>query len=77
MSRVERFSDAGDTVPCPGLRFEADPLGPDEVAISVPRTCVGKPGAIRAAMRATFEDRVDNARDVAPAEHAFFGKVKR
>ena len=39
LSKVERLSDAGDTVPCPGLRFEADPLGPDEVAVSVPRKC--------------------------------------
>ena len=33
VSRVERFSDAGDTVPCPESRFEADPLVPMRWAV--------------------------------------------
>lgn len=77
LQRVGSFGDGGTTVTCDGLRARADAFGPNEVAISVPRSCLGNPGKVRVAVHGRFVRGGTTYRDWAPKYRIFFGWVAR
>lgn len=77
LKRVERFGQQGRTVRCDGLRARADAYGPEEVALIVPRSCVGRPAKVRVSVRGYFDVKGPNVKDWAPGFHKFTGWVCR
>ena len=78
LARVETFRSRGTAVRCSGLRVTADALTAREIAISVPRSCMGSPRKVRVSLKAQYLD-ADGAATVdwAPAQRTFFGSVSR
>lgn len=75
--RVGGFGQRGTPVACDGLRATADQFAPERVAVSVPRSCLGKPGKVRVAVRARYHEDGPDVVDWAPAKRKFFGWVAR
>lgn len=75
--RVGSFSSAGTPVSCGGFRASADVYGPEEVSITVPRSCIGGPGKVRVAVRAFYDVPGPDVIDWGPATKKFFGWVAR
>ncbi len=75
--RVGSFSSKGTRVRCDGFRATADVWGPEEVTITVPRSCIGKPARVRVAVRAYYEVKGPDVIDWGPATKKFFGWVAR
>lgn len=75
--RVGRFASAGTAVDCDGFRATSDAFGPEEVTITVPRSCVGTPAKVRVAVRAFYEEEGPDVIDWGPATKKFFGWVPR
>lgn len=74
---LDEFGDKGRAVRCDGLRARADAFGPDEVSVSVPRSCMGYPGNVRVSLRGRYVDDGHRVTDWAPAERKFFAWVPR
>jgi len=74
---LDEFGEKGRGVRCEGLRARADAFGPDEVSVSVPRSCMGYPGKVRVSLRGRYVDDGHQVRDWAPAERKFFDWVQR
>lgn len=77
LSRVGAFGEQGRPVTCDDLRATADHYAPSQVSISVPRSCLGDPGKVRVAVRASYSDGDARVIDWAPARRTFFGWVAR
>lgn len=78
LARVETFRSRGTPVTCSGLRVTADALTAREIAISVPRSCMGSPRTVRVALKAQYVDADgETTVDWAPAKRKFFGSVSR
>jgi hypothetical protein len=75
LKRLGSFGASGTTVSCGGLRAQADAFGEDLVRVSVPRSCMRNPGAVRVSLRARYKFPERTIADWAPAERAFFGSV--
>ena len=75
--RVGSFSSAGTAVDCDGFRARADVYGPEEVSITVPRSCIGKPPEVRVAVRSFYDVPGPDVIDWGPATKKFFGWVAR
>ncbi len=75
ITRVDGFDQQGTVVVCDELRGTADYLSPKWVSVSLPRSCVGDPGAVRVAAEASYTDGDDSVVDWAPASRTFFGWV--
>jgi hypothetical protein len=75
--RVGSFSSAGRGVDCDGFRATADVWGPEEVSITAPRSCIGKPARVRVAVRASYAVPGPDVIDWGPATKKFFGWVAR
>ncbi|SDS12031.1 hypothetical protein SAMN04488543_1114 [Friedmanniella luteola] len=75
--RVGSFSSTGKPVDCDGFRATSDVWGPQEVTITVPRSCIGKPAAVRVAVRAAYEVTGPDVIDWGPGTKKFFGWVAR
>ncbi|GAA1433827.1 hypothetical protein GCM10009616_26700 [Microlunatus lacustris] len=75
--RVGSFSSRGTPVDCDGFRARADVYGPQEVAITVPRSCIAKPSKVRVAVRAFYDVPGPDVIDWGPGTKKFFGWVAR
>ena len=75
--RVGSFASRGTAVDCDGFRATSDVFGPEEVTITVPRSCIGKPAEVRVAVRAFYEVDGPDVIDWGPGTKKFFGWVAR
>ena len=75
--RVGSFASRGTAVDCDGFRATSDVFGPEEVTITVPRRCIGRPAEVRVAVRAFYEENGPDVVDWGPGTKKFFGWVAR
>lgn len=75
--RVGSFSSTGTPVACDGFRASADLYGPEEVSITVPRSCIGTPATVRVAVRAHYAVPGPDVIGWGPATKKFFAWVAR
>lgn len=75
--RVGSFTSRGTAVDCDGFRATSDAFGPEEVAISVPRSCLDRPAEVRVAVRAFYAEDGGDVVDWAPKFRSFSGWVAR
>ena len=75
LQRLNEFGEQGTAVRCDGLRATADAFAEDVVRVSVPRSCMNYPGAVRVSLRARFLDDGHRIVDWARAERQCFSWV--
>lgn len=77
LMRVGSFTSGGTAVDCDGFRATSDAFGPEEVALSIPRSCLGRPAEVRVAVRAFYAEDGGDVVDWGPKLRSFYGWVAR